>query len=67
VICPTCSVDFGGTGVKAAPVDITTGELVAERFRIPTPQPATPQAIAGVVKELAEHFEVSEKPQVWAW
>ncbi|GAQ80718.1 polyphosphate glucokinase ppgK [Klebsormidium nitens] len=50
-------VDFGGTGVKAAPVDITTGELQAERHRIPTPQPATPEAIAGVIKQLAEHFE----------
>lgn len=55
---PFYSVDFGGTGVKAAPVDINTGELQAERHRIPTPQPATPEAIAAVIKQLAEHFEV---------
>ena len=42
-------VDIGGTGIKAAPVDIATGELATERIRIPTPSPATPQAIADAV------------------
>ena len=42
-------VDIGGTGIKAAPVDITTGNLATERIRIPTPSPATPQAIANDV------------------
>ncbi|MFY8053690.1 MAG: hypothetical protein ACOVP2_13800, partial [Armatimonadaceae bacterium] len=37
-------IDIGGTGVKGAPVDVTTGELLAERLRIETPQPATPDA-----------------------
>ena len=49
-------VDIGGTGIKAAPVDIATGELAAERIRLPTPSPATPQAVAaavdGVLKEI---------------
>lgn len=43
--------------MKAAPVDVVAGELVADRFRIPTPQPATPDAMAGVVAKLAEHFD----------
>lgn len=38
-------LDIGGSGIKGAPVDIESGELVAERVRIKTPQPATPQAI----------------------
>lgn len=43
--------------MKAAPVDLDTGELVAERCRIDTPQPATPDAMASVVAELVRHFE----------
>ena len=36
-------IDVGGSGVKGAPVDMETGELTAERFRIRTPQPSTPE------------------------
>ena len=50
-------VDIGGTGIKGAPVDTETGQLLAERFRIPTPQPARPNAVADVVDEIARHFE----------
>ncbi len=50
-------IDIGGTGIKGAPVDAVTGALVAERFRIPTPQPATPEAVADVVGEIARQFE----------
>ncbi len=50
-------IDIGGSGVKGAPVDIQTGELTAERYRIPTPDPSTPEAVAEVVGELARHFE----------
>lgn len=45
-------VDIGGTGIKAAPVDIVTGDLATERILLPTPSPATPQAVAGVVSEV---------------
>jgi polyphosphate glucokinase len=38
-------IDVGGSGIKGAPVDTDTGELLAERARIKTPKPATPQAI----------------------
>ena len=48
-------LDVGGSGIKGAPVDTETGELVGERLRIKTPQPATPEAIvrtaARVVRE----------------
>jgi polyphosphate glucokinase len=48
-------LDVGGSGIKGAPVDTETGELVGERLRIKTPKPATPEAIvqtaARVVKE----------------
>ncbi|HEY7107727.1 MAG TPA: ROK family protein [Acidimicrobiia bacterium] len=49
-------IDIGGTGIKGAPVDTTTGELVADRYRIETPHPATPKAVAKVVGDLAAHF-----------
>ena len=45
-------IDIGGSGIKGAPVDIDTGELVAERYRIPTPDPSEPNAVADVVKEI---------------
>src|SRR5215210_4473234 len=38
-------IDVGGAGIKGAPVDTETGELLAERVRIKTPKPATPEAI----------------------
>ena len=45
-------VDIGGSGMKAAIVDLVTGELASERIRIPTPKPATPSAMAAVAAEL---------------
>lgn len=55
-------IDIGGSGIKGAPVDVTTGELIAERHRIPTPQPATPKAVAKVVAELANYFAWESAP-----
>ena len=34
-------VDFGGSGIKAALVDLDAGTFVGERVRIETPTPAT--------------------------
>ena len=50
-------IDIGGTGMKAAIVDTKTGELLSERHRIPTPKPATPEALAKAVKEIVKHFD----------
>ena len=38
-------VDVGGSGVKGAVIDLATGQIVGERFRLDTPQPATPEAV----------------------
>ena len=38
-------IDVGGTGIKSAIVETSTGELVSERHRIDTPRPATPKAV----------------------
>ncbi len=50
-------VDIGGSGIKGAVVDTLTGELLGERHRIETPQPATPEAVAQVLAELVRHFQ----------
>lgn len=50
-------IDIGGTGIKGAIVETGTGALVNERIRIPTPKPATPQAVASVVAELVRQAE----------
>jgi polyphosphate glucokinase len=49
-------IDIGGSGMKAAPVDLDTGYLADDRFKILTPDPATPEAMAPIVAELVEHF-----------
>src|SRR6266568_2569478 len=49
-------IDIGGTGIKAAPVDVATGKLLAERKKIATPHPSTPEAVTDVVGELAGSF-----------
>ncbi|MEL4505626.1 ROK family protein [Luteococcus sp. H138] len=57
-------IDIGGSGVKGAPVDLTKGDFAADRFRIDTPQPSTPEAVVGVVGQIVEHFaaEIGDSP-----
>jgi polyphosphate glucokinase len=49
-------IDIGGTGIKGAPVDLDTGKLLADRNKIATPHPATPEAVTEVVKQVAASF-----------
>jgi len=49
-------IDVGGSGIKGAPVETKTGELLAERIRIKTPKNAEPQPVAEVVAEIANSF-----------
>jgi polyphosphate glucokinase len=48
-------IDIGGSGIKSALVDVDDGSLLSERFRVDTPQPATPEACAGVVATHIAH------------
>ena len=52
-------IDIGGTGIKGAPVDLGAGTLMAERYRLDTPHPAKPGAVAKVAGEVARHFDWS--------
>ncbi|HEU5469892.1 MAG TPA: ROK family protein [Actinophytocola sp.] len=49
-------IDIGGSGIKGCVVDLTAGRLEAERIRIDTPDPASPDLIAGVVKKIVDGF-----------
>ncbi len=49
-------IDIGGSGMKGAIVNSKTGEMLTERFRIPTPASRKPKAMAGVVKQIVDHF-----------
>lgn len=50
-------IDVGGSGIKGAPVDTETGQLLAERLRIKTPKGAEPEPMAEVVKQIAGFFQ----------
>ncbi len=50
-------IDIGGTGIKGGVVDLRGGVLVGERYRLDTPQPSTPQAIATTAGKIAAHFD----------
>jgi polyphosphate glucokinase len=50
-------IDIGGSGIKANLVDAATGKLKAERFKLSTPHPSLPPAVAEVVGKMVEHFE----------
>ncbi|MER5484462.1 polyphosphate--glucose phosphotransferase [Streptomyces sp. NPDC002812] len=50
-------VDIGGSGIKGAPVDLNRGDLAQERHKVLTPQPATPDGVAGCVVEVVRHFD----------
>jgi polyphosphate glucokinase len=47
-------IDIGGTGVKAALVELATGELRSNRVRLKTPDPSTPEAVADTVRLVVE-------------
>ncbi len=49
-------IDIGGSGIKGAPVDTLQGTLIKERLQIPTPSPATPNAVAETLAEIIRHF-----------
>lgn len=64
VACPDlagrvgCGIDVGGSGIKGALVDLGTGRFIGERVRIPTPQPATPDAVAQVCAQIVHELGV---------
>ena len=58
---PLIGIDIGGTGIKGGIVDLKKGKLLGDRFRVPTPQPATPEAVAEAVALVVA--ELSARPE----
>ncbi len=50
-------VDVGGSGIKAAVVDLDTGELISPRHRVPTPQPSAPAAVIASIARIVRKIE----------
>jgi polyphosphate glucokinase len=50
-------IDIGGSGIKGAVVDCTSGELLTDRFRIETPTPATPKRIGKALKRMLKEMD----------
>ena len=49
-------IDFGGTGIKGALVDLEVGDFATDEFRIPTPADSTPENVGEVVQRIYDHF-----------
>ena len=50
-------IDIGGSGIKAAPVDVENGIFLKTRYRIPTPAPGRPDQVLDVISKLVDHFQ----------
>jgi polyphosphate glucokinase len=50
-------VDVGGSGIKGALVDVSSGQMATDRFRLPTPQPARPEAVVKTIKKVRKYFD----------
>ncbi|MEM6865540.1 MAG: ROK family protein [Bacteroidota bacterium] len=50
-------IDIGGTGIKGAMVNVETGEMLTERYRIPTPESRKPDEMAEVIAQIVQHFK----------
>lgn len=50
-------IDIGGSALKGAPVDTQTGQLLAPRLRIATPEAITPAEMAKAIAEMKAHFK----------
>ena len=52
-------VDVGGSGIKAAVVDVESGRLRSERLRVATPTPSTPDAVLASISRLVKRLAKS--------
>jgi polyphosphate glucokinase len=49
---PALGIDIGGSGIKAGLIDLEKGVMISERFKIDTPQPSTPDAVASAIRDM---------------
>lgn len=55
-------IDIGGSSLKGAMVDPSTGEVVGRTAQVSTPQPATPSAVAAAARQLHSVLGAGEGP-----
>lgn len=53
-------VDIGGTGIKAALVDLETGTLLSDRIKVATPVGAEPKDVLAAVRQVLDKLNVLE-------
>jgi polyphosphate glucokinase len=53
-------IDVGGSGIKGGIVDLNTGQLIGDRVKLLTPQPATPAAVAKTIAAIVNEFGWTE-------
>ncbi len=49
-------IDVGGSGIKGGIVDLDTGQLIGDRYKLLTPRPATPSAVAKTIAAVVNEF-----------
>jgi polyphosphate glucokinase len=49
-------IDVGGSGIKGGIVDLDTGALIGDRYKVLTPKPATPSAVAKKIAKVVNEF-----------
>lgn len=49
--------DIGGTGIKAALVDINEGKLVTEKLKVLTPQPSDTKSVLKIILQMIKQFK----------
>jgi polyphosphate glucokinase len=57
-------IDIGGTGIKGAVVDVSTGKLLSDRIKIATPQGGEPDDIVETVHDIIKQLDVGKKEPV---
>lgn len=57
-------IDIGGSGIKGARVDSTTGELVSERVKYPTPEGGHPGDVLDVVERIMAEVGATDRDPV---
>jgi len=50
-------IDIGGSGIKGAIVNVKTGEMTTNKYRISTPEHSTPEAVVEIIKKIAKKLK----------
>lgn len=57
-------IDIGGTGIKGALVDVSSGQLLSERVKVPTPRGARADDVLAAVQQVIETVGVSQQHDI---